>query len=259
MTPAHKALAGVTALALVALCACAFFLNHDYRALRGARADAEAARLALAHQVVATEDTRKQLQASVDDLLAQNAGLRAAVESAKAAAPGAVPVSAARLDTGPLVVHVEPAGAEAMNPAPHTEAQPPAPHPADLSSAPALPACALREADHASIVVDQVTLQTREGNLLIAGTATAYTEPEHRLLLGGRFVSALSTTEALAPPTEPRWGAALLGSCGLAGCSLGAGVLFPPLRAFGVRLEGVLGLDTGLDGTHLQGSLGIRF
>src|SRR5438045_2374484 len=68
--------------------------NHQHAKLVNSQRDAEGARLALGHQIVADQESKRQLQASVDDLLAQNADLRTAVETAKAASPGARPVAA---------------------------------------------------------------------------------------------------------------------------------------------------------------------
>lgn len=231
-------------VAAALLVAAVFLWNREHRARTDALRSAEAARLELQNQIVAHEQTRRELQGSISGLLENNASLEAALSEARTAAPDAKPVRAARLDTGPLAV----------------AAKPEAPRVPRAAPAVAKP-CALAVEDAVSIEVDTVDLETKAGNTLVVGTASVFRvdPPPKELLASGRFQAPLSRSEALAPPSEPRWGVAALAFCGAPGCAFGGGPMFPPVRVLGARVEAVSGLLVGAGGVWLGGSLGLRF
>lgn len=222
-------------------------MNHEHRALVSALAGREAAELALKHQTVEAQESRKALQASEADLLAKNAVLAAAVESAKAAAPGAQPVSASEFQTAPEKVISVLTGPPKGSP--------------NAVTGPAT-ACALSTVESAWFKVDLIELQTKDQNTLVAGTAELWAQGadlvDRRVLGPSRFQSAVSSSAALAPPAAPRWGAEVLGACAARGCGLGGGVLFPPVSLLGLRIEARAGVLAGPEATAL-GAVGLRF
>jgi hypothetical protein len=252
--------------------AAVFLRNRDNRLLTNARADAEAARLSLHNQIVENAATRGQLQGSLDSMLKENTDLRAAYDSARQAAPDVRVISASRLDTGPLKVRgspppEQPRGAYLPRDEPGSPAverrKDVSPSPPGVSPIPttAGPLCMLTTDDEVSIAVEQLELQTKAGNTLIVGTGLVYREPPHQLLAGGRFRSQLSDSASLAPPRTPRWGALALGTCGVGGCGLGAGVLLPPwtLPLVGWRLESLVAASALPSGLQATVGAGVRW
>jgi hypothetical protein len=254
--------------------AAVFLRNRDNRLLTNARADAEAARLSLHNQIVENVATRGQLQGSLDSMLKENTDLRAAYDSARQAAPDVRVVSASRLDTGPLRVQApvlpeQPRGS--ANPAPREGPGSPAverrkdvsPSPPGVSPIPttAGPLCMLTTDDEVSIAVEQLELQTKAGNILIVGTGLVYRELPHQLLAGGRFRSQLSDSASLALPSVPRWGALALGTCGVGGCGLGAGVLLPvwTLPLVGWKAETLVAASALPSGLQATVGAGVRW
>lgn len=276
---------------LVCLGAGAWYWSWQHRTLTNAVRDAEAARLELAGQITQDQDTKQELQATVQGLLAQNADLRAAVAAAQKIAPSARPIATASLKTETVKVLGTPPSETlcvtqdgAVGPVCSQEpALPPcdgvyaedgmggyycqpkkqdsgiwkvSPKPTDRA---VIIPCALHTGDSGSFQVDQVVLQTDKGNRILTGTAAFWREtPPRALLAQGTFSSTLSDVDGLASPAEPRWGAEALGACTRSGCGLGLGVLFPPLKLFGVRLEARAGALAGPD-LALLGGLGVRF
>jgi hypothetical protein len=200
--------------------------THARRALLDAQRSAEAAELALKNQIVEGQETRRQLQGTVGGLLSENAGLRAAYDRAKEAAPDAKPVSASRLDTGPLRVQNAPRGKS--DPTTEPQAVPP--------SGPAAPvvsnSCLLQPEDQLSVEALVLELQTGKENTLVVGAATVYRDtPAPRVAIAtGEFRSSLSNSNELEAPPPPRWGVEVVGLCVSQGCGLGGGVLLPPFR-----------------------------
>lgn len=242
-----------------------YLWERDDRLLSNARADAEAARLSLHNQIVENAATRGQLQGSLDSMLKENADLRAAYDSARQAAPDVRVVSASRLDTGPLKVQapvVAVWGAEPESPAVERRKDV-SPSPPGVSPIPttAGPLCMLTADDEVSVTVEQVELQTKTGNTLIAGAALVYREAPHQLIAGGRFRSQLSDSASLAPPSAPRWGALALGTCGVGGCGLGAGVLLPvwTLPLVGWKAETLVAASALPSGLQATVGAGVRW
>lgn len=233
-------------VALVAALALTLSWNVSHRARVNAERDAEQARLALKGQIVASDASKKDLQADIAKLLGDNALLKAAYEAARAAAPGAQPKATAHLNTKAFVIGVQPQ----QEPAPAAPTSEPAPE----------SACVLHDGDSGSVEATIITLETHDLNLLIAGTAEFYREtPGPRVKLGeGPFTAALSDVAALAPQAKPRWGALALGVCTGDGCGLGAAVLLPPWAVLGVQAEGLAGAFLGPHPGALVG-LGGRF
>lgn len=237
---------GAGVLAVLAL---AFFLNRSHRAMGDALREAEAAKLALAQQIVADQDSKKELQASLKDMVDQNELLREAYETAMKAAPDARPESTAKLVTAPA-----PALAKAA-PIPELDtSHPPVLPPCDKpyvpdghggflcpeAPAPKKSACLFDTGSLGSFRVDEIVLGTDKGNKLITGTAEFWREapgPRSKLA-AAKFNSSLSDVDTLAPPTPPRWGAELGALCTAAGCGLGGGVLLPPFRMPLIGLQG---------------------
>lgn len=278
------------AIALLLVVAAAAFLNHQHRQLTEAQRSVEALQLEKAGQIVAHQESAKDLQAQISALTMKNGDLAASLAAARAAAPGAQAVHAATLSTGAVVVQTTPAlrddptapvvrtgaatagrgvqvaqngepvaaGADGRAPSEKDGVQ----HPATMAPAATQPqACVLSNGDRASIEVQQVTLKTVAGNFLVVGTAQAYREDQggRALLFGGAFQSALSESSGLAPPVLPRWGAGLTGSCSGSGCSLGPALAFPPIHVLGLQLEATAGLQLGAGGVALTGTAIARF
>jgi hypothetical protein len=277
MTSAHKLTAGMLAGALLLVALCAVGMNVGHKRLLNAERDAEAAKLALAHQVVAQEETRRELQGSVTDLLQQNADLRTAYEAAKAAAPDSQVTEVASLKTGNLKVQEPEQDLEILDPGSEPVPVPNCPTgeilfpdrrggfvcgPPESALPVQAKACVLHSGDAISMTVDQITLGTPRGNSILAGAASAWREsPTPRALLAsGKFESYLSSTGVLAAPAPPRWGVELAGLCQSRGCGPGVGVLFPPwtLPVLGWRTEARAGAFLGPEWAVL-GGLGVRF
>ena len=237
--------------ALVLLLAAVFLWNRERRLRTGAEAAAESFRLKLEHQIVETQSTRRELQASIDNLLLQDSELRSALELARKAAPDAKPASVSELDTGPVTIvhstlHVRPPAT--------TDG------PAGSSPLPAGPSCVLTEADKLSLRAKILELQTGAGNTIVVGTAEAWrVGTPDALLASGRFQSALSATKELEKSSPPRWGVLALGACGALGCGPGVGVLLPPASALGLRLEAFAGAFGAPGGLYAVGGVGIRW
>lgn len=218
--------------------------NRERRLRVDAERAGEAAQLALHDLSVEAQKSRGDLERDKKDLIDQNALLREAYEKAVSAAPDAKVVSASRLDTGSIIIQKNqqvyiPAGS------------PPSERP-----------CAVRDGDavHIHIKVDILELQTKLTNTIIVGTAGVYlVGPPEALLAEGVFKSSLTRASELAVPAPPRWGAALLGACGVQGCGPGLAVLLPPATVFGARLEGLLGVTALPGALHAMGGLGIRW
>ncbi len=232
-------------------------LNREHRAMTIAQRSAEAAQLALKNQIVEGQETRRQLQGSVAQLLAENADLRTAYDRAKEAAPDAQPASATQLDTGPLRVRKVPASAGVVV----TPTQPP-PAQAKPEAAPA-DTCLLQPDDTISVEALVLELETDQQNTVVVGSATVYRDtPAPRLAIAsGAFQSSLSTSHEVAPPSPPRWGAELVGACFSAGCGYGGGVLLPPFRVplFGWRGEARVDALFAGPATGVLGALGARW
>lgn len=242
--------------------------THSRRNLRDALRDAEAARLALSQQIVTEQESKKNLKAERDDLLAQNSLLREAYQETMRAAPGAQVSGTAVLRTAPVRVTPEPEAPGALPPCD----RPYAPDGLgnffcpDITQAQEVKArpqeCALVAGDTGSFRVDEILLKTDKGNNILTGTAEFWREhpgPRSKLA-AGKFSSGLSGVSSLAAPPEPGWGAELAGLCSRAGCGLGAGVLLPPWRLplLGWRVESRADLLLGPE-VAVQGALGARF
>lgn len=240
--------AGGVVLLLVA----AGLWNREHRQLLDARRTAEAAQLILKGQIVTTQESAGALEADVAKLLAENAELKVAYDAARAAAPGAQPVHAETLSTGQVVVATNPRPGPTIAAAAEDKGSSPAPAvPASVG-----PACVLAEGDKASIEVQEVALQTREGNVLVVGTAAGWRESPlpRAMLFGGKFQSTLSDVSGLVPKTDPRWGAGGAAACLIGvGCLAGPALAIPPLRFLGLQLEATVGVLAGPQGLGAVG------
>lgn len=236
-------------LGLLAVLALAFLLNRSHRAMGDALREAEAAKLALAQQIVSGQDSAKELQASLRDMLAQNDLLREAYEALTKAAPDAKPESTAKLVTAPARALAK------AEPIPELDtSHPPVLPPCDRpyvpdgkggfscpeAPAPKRTACLFDTGSLGSFRVDEIVLGTDKGNKLVTGTAEFWREsPAPRSkLAAGKFASSLSDVDTLAQAAPPRWGAELGVLCTRDGCGLGGGALLPPFRVPLVGLQG---------------------
>jgi len=236
-------------LALVLLLGVLHFWNKDHNLKTDALRSSEAMRLTLANQIVADQDSKGELQASLKDELAKNDLLREAYEELLKAAPDAKVEGTAVLKTAPTQALAK------ADPIPEPDsAHPPPLPPCDKpyvpdghggficpeAPAPKKSACLFDTGSFGSFKVDEIVLGTDKGNKLISATAEFWREsPLPRTkLLAGKFVSGLSNVDTLAAPTPPRWGMEIGGLCTAAGCGLGAGVLLPPFKVPLLGLQG---------------------
>jgi hypothetical protein len=224
-----------------------YMWNREHRLRGSAEAAAEAADLRLKGQIVADESSRKELEASVGSLLSENKELQAAYAKARQAAPGARPVGAGKLDTGPLAVRAPPP------PTPSNDGKKP--------NVPPLTECALTQQDKVSVEVSILQLQTDKGNNLVLGTADVYRTTPRYLVASGSFQSELSGVKSLEAEAPPRWGVLALGACGGGGCGPGVGVLFPPVTMPIVRwrAEAFLGVVAAPGALLALGGIGARW
>jgi hypothetical protein len=220
------------AVATAIVCAAVALWNHQHRQLADAQRAREAAELKLKGQIVTEQETAKQLRVTVADLLAKNADLAKLYADAQKAAPGAKPLYAGTLNTGGLKVEAPPRAPQERPPAPAT------PGAAAPTDQPIAPVCVLADGDTASINVEQIALQTKDGNVLALGVGEAWREtPLPRAkLFGGPFKASVSDVSGLAPPSLPRWGGGIAAAC-LGFCAAGPAVAFPPLRIFSLQIE----------------------
>lgn len=254
MTPRAKALTATVAVFLVLLLA-ALAWNRHHRALTDAQRDAEEARLALKGQIVAHQAGREELQAQVDHLLAENTELRAAYDEARRAAPRSRVTAVARLDTGRVPVQPRPAPVMGTGAAGGAGAPiPPTTAPPVVPTKP----CPVETGDDVSIEVSGLELQTGQGARLLVGVA-AVLRSDRSVLASGPFQAPFSLTTELQVPPPPRWGAALLGACGISGCGPGAAVLFPPVTVLGLRSEFFLGAVAAPSAALVLGGAGVRW
>jgi hypothetical protein len=243
--------------ALLVLLAAVALWNHQHQQLIDARRAAEAAQLQLRGQIVTAQESAGALKADVAKLLSENAGLRSAYDAARAAAPGAQPIHAGRLSTGAVEVAEAPRAAEPPAPAAEAEGASTAAGPVGGAGQ---AACVLAAGDAASIEVQEVTLQTKQGNILVVGTAAAWRESAPRArLFGGKFQSTASSASGLVPASPPRWGAGVGGLCMAAGCAAGPVLALPPWRILGFQVETTLGVLVGGPGAGLTGSGVVRW
>lgn len=253
------AVPGGLALALVAALALLVGQCNGRRAAEAALAAeraraAEGRELERAGQVVV--EAVPDLAPRVATLEAENADLKAALEAARKAAKGARPVMIAHGSTGPVKASGKPrdtpsqanAATPGASPAPISS---PVPAPTGHSGEGATSSsCLLAEGDQGEIRVDAVALQTRAGNRVLVGAASAHRlNPEARLF-GGSF-SAPVTWAAEREPATPavrRWGAGPWLGVSSSGVAVGAAVAAPPARLFGIGLELSLGGGVTPDG-----------
>jgi len=261
--PRWGLLGGLAALFLVALFLVLPVLNYQHRQLLSARQDAEAARLEVAHQIVEKEESRKALALDAEQLTRANDQLREALTIAMQAAPGAVASTAEELLSQPGKPTQR--RQHQLSPASSSPSNSVAPAVPTTGHFTTQPACALAQEDDAWFKVDLITLQTREKNTVVVGTAELWRggpsamPPGERVLGPLRFQSEVSHAETVASPSPLRWGLALEGLCGGSGCAPGVGVLFPPWEVFGARLEGSAALYAGAPGAFARAGLGVRW
>lgn len=264
-------------LAIVAALGMALIWNLHARRYSAALAEADAARLRLAGHIVADEESKASLQATVQSLTSENVKLKELYDKARADAPGSKVEGVAQLSTGQVQAHgiarstgtplpgrVPDAAALAVsNPPPepggHSGEGSPAEEGLRFDQAPFAPGCLLAEGDTAELRVKLIDLKTEKANHVFVGAAEAWrTKPAPAsLIVQSTFTAQLSTVEALESATESRWGGGVLGLCGGTGCALGPQVAYI-VPVFGARVEAAIGAAFGPAGAHLAGSLILR-
>ena len=191
--------------ALVAAGAGAYYLQRQRVVEAEARRGAEAEALRAAGQVVVERRDHDHLEAEVERLTEINAELAAALARARRAAPGARPVAVASASTGPVVVE---APQKILTPGVN-----------EIDRAPDVP-CLLAAGDRAELRVDEVVLETRAGNRVLVGAASAWRlEPAPvTRLFSGPFSAPLASAEAVepAPAGVPTWALVAVGVGALA-------------------------------------------
>lgn len=193
----------------------------------------EAEQLRAAGLEVAAEKDRADLWDEANKASAESEDLRRALAEARTAAQGERPVLVARCSTGP-----RPAAGAAR---PATS-----PPPAPGSAAPPLPACLLAAGDQGEVQVDEVVLETRGGNRVLVGAASAWrVAPDRSRLFGGPFRSDLGEVAVAAPPAPPGWGAGIWSGVSRDGWAVGPAVAAPPLRLWTLQLEATIGAGLG--------------
>lgn len=207
---------------------------------RGARGELarhlEAEQLRAAGLEVAAERDRADLWDEANRASAESEDLRRALAEARAASHGERPVLVARCSTGP-----RPAAGAAR---PATS-----PPPAPGSEAPAPPACLLAAGDQGEVQVDEVVLETRAGNLVLVGAASAWrAAPDRARLFGGPFRADLGEVAGAAPPRPAGWGVGVWSGVSRDGWAVGPAVAAPPLRLWTLQLEAILGGGLGPGG-----------
>lgn len=249
----------------VALCAACFFLNREHAALLLAQDGKRNAEARLAGQIVASQDTEKDLKAQVVEQSAASVALRQALENAVQAQPDARPIYVADLKTKTVQVlpmpAPEPVQASALPPCPGGVYAPDG-----MGGFYCLPAgqpqatpvtCALPSDGSGSFHVREVGLS---GGLLVGAAEFWRENPAPRIKLAeGAFSATVSDVSALAKPKAPGWGALAFGLCTSAGCGAGAGAAFPPKKLLGLTAEPFLAAFSGGAGTGALGGLTVRW
>lgn len=192
---------------------------------------------------VAAEKDRSELWDEANRASAENEDLRRALEAARKAAQGERPI---------LVVHASTGATPATGaPRPGPVACPDAPVPV---AAPPAPVCLLAAGDQGEVLVDEVLLETRGGNRVLVGAASAWrAAPERGRLFGGPFQADLGRVEVAAPPRPPGWGAGVWTGVSREGWAVGPAVAAPPLRLWSLQLEVNAGAGLGPDGVWQGG------
>lgn len=201
----------------------------------GRRAASELARetekenLRLKGVIAQNQVSEAKLKADAETLARHNAEFAAELERVKKAAPDARPVAVSHATTG----RVEAGG----TPVPPSSAATPA------TSA----ACLLRQGDIGEVRVDSATLQTRAGNVVMIGAASAWRlspEPETRLFGGALKIEG--SVERV--PLLPGWGFGATAWAGRSGWMVGPAASLPPFRLWGLQGELSAGASLGPSG-----------
>lgn len=196
----------------------------------------EAEQLRAAGLEVAAERDRADLWDEANRASAESEDLRRALAEARTIAQGERPVLVARCSTGPRPA----AGAE-------RPADPPPAAPG--AAAPPATACLLAVGDQGEVQVDEVVLETRGGNRVLVGAASAWrVAPDRARLFGGSFSADLGELAVAAPPRPPGWGAGIWSGVSRDGWAVGPAVAAPPLRLWTIQLEAILGGGLGPGG-----------
>jgi hypothetical protein len=207
----------------------------------------EAEQLRAAGLEVAGEKAAADLWEEANRASAENEDLRRALEEARKAANGERPVLVVRSSTGPTPVSgAARPGAVACPDAPAPPATPP------------LPVCLLAAGDQGEVLVDEIVLETRGGNRILVGAASAWrASPARARLFGGTFNSELGQVDAAAPASEPGWGAGVWAGVSREGWALGPALALPPLRLWSLQLEATLGAGLGPGGVWQGGGTAV--
>ena len=197
-----------------------------YRLNAGRSAEAELAR----------RDAVVETQGQVDELTADNAELRAALEAAHRERPEAEPVAVVRVVSQPGAAHGTPRPGGSCICAPSSS---PAPEPPIAGTKPDVVAtpCLLAEGDEIGARLDEVVQENRDDQAWIVGTITPQRrKPEPVTDLGTvRFDAPLKLAQPAAELA--RWGFGLAGFADGRGAAVGLAIAPPQLRFWGQELD----------------------
>ncbi len=230
----------------------ALFIAWKFQA--AATREAEARRLAEAETlrqrglVVVAQTSAKDIAAQVKEMTETNDALKKALENARKATGNARPVAAASASTGPVTAHGE---------------APAAPQTPAGDTAPSASPCLVSEGDEMEIRADEVVLETRSGNRVLVGTATAYRLNPLPIgpVFGGPFVAPLTEAAEVKRQERPAgWGAGVWAGVTRQGWAVGPAFGLPPVKVWRTQVEVAAGGGLGPGGEWSGGATAlVRF
>lgn len=213
------------------------FLVYSWNSAHSARAELakalEAEKLRNANLIVEQEQRAKDLKKSEQQLMANNADLRAERERLWKEL-GEKPKVVEVIKWKTLPVPSDPGATTRPDPQP---GEPPV-------------EVLFAKGDTGHVEVNEVTYETRKGNRVLIGNAACMRDtPTPSILFKSTFEAALTSANAAETPDEPRWGAGALFAFTKDGWAAGPKILFPPAKVWKFRGELDAGVGIGPDGT----------
>lgn len=237
---------GIIVLVTVAALFLTCKLNSGRDAEREARRSYEAELLRAKGLVVAWQKKDAELKREIEGLERRLPELQAEVARVKREARGARPVAVFSGSTGPV---------SAAGTARPTE---PPPSSGAATAAAGSSLCLLAAGDLGEIRAEQVILDTRAGNRVMAAVASAWRVsplPETRLF-GGPLRGDFSVAKERPPPG---WGVGGFGAVCGDGWFAGPAAALPPARFWGRQIETQIGAGFGSAGFGATGSAILRW
>jgi len=210
-----------------------------WRERENAKAEAaraqEAVTLAAKGQIVERPVEQDMLENEIASLEVENLDLRVAIQKAKQAAPDAKVTQVEHAQIAPTIVTAAPEVAT-----PSTR-------------------CVVSDGDKLELKIDQVELQTKAGNIVLVGSASAWRTdpPPAEQLVTGKFEQSTTTISGIdtIPKKLPGWGYGVAGFVGNKGWAPGLTVSAPPLTIFGYEFD--VNLAAGIGTLGVIGSASI--